>query len=171
MSNFFTQLGLGGIDLGIVSLVLLALLVVIFIMLLVERSARVRLERRVDRLSEGTDGESLEESILKVFDEYQNLHSVVARNQKDIDVLFARIKPMIQKMGIVKYDAFHQMGGELSSAIALLDENNNGLIINTVQNVDGCYSYVKEVRKGKTAIDLGKEEAEALDRALNDPRQ
>ena len=68
-----------------------------------------------------------------------------------------------QKMGLVKYDAFRQMGGQLSFSLALLNENNDGFIINSVHSTDGCYSYTKEVIAGEWSINpqmlLGREEA------------
>ena len=73
-----------------------------------------------------------------------------------------------QKMGLVKYDAFHQMGGQLSFSLALLDENNNGFIINSVHSTDGCYSYTKEIKNGICSISLGTEEAEALAMAMGE---
>jgi hypothetical protein len=102
-----------------------------------------------------------------MFEEHDELLKSQEDNRKDISRLYNRIRTMIQKVGVVKYDAFNQMGGNLSSSIALLDEDNNGFIINTVQSVDGCYSYVKEIRDGSPDIDLGKEEAEALGKAMN----
>ena len=71
-----------------------------------------------------------------------------------------------QKIGIIKYDAFNQMGGKLSFCLALLDENNNGFILNSVHSTEGCYSYTKQIIQGKSKIDLGKEEAEALQMAI-----
>lgn len=71
-----------------------------------------------------------------------------------------------QKIGIIKYDAFNQMGGNLSFCLALLDENNNGFILNSVHSTEGCYSYTKQITKGQCKIDLGKEEAEALQMAM-----
>lgn len=65
-------------------------------------------------------------------------------------------------MGLVRYDAFNQMGGQLSYSLALLDENNNGFIINSVHSTEGCYSYSKEIRNGDNSISLSQEEAEAL---------
>lgn len=65
-------------------------------------------------------------------------------------------------MGIVKYDAFSQMGGQLSFCIALLDENDNGFIINSVHSTEGCYTYTKEIKNGECKITLGTEEAEAM---------
>lgn len=73
-----------------------------------------------------------------------------------------------QKMGLVKYDAFNQMGGQLSFSLALLDENNNGFIINSVHSSEGCYSYTKEIKLGQCVIDLGAEEAEALAMAMGE---
>ena len=54
------------------------------------------------------------------------------------------------------------MGGQLSYSLALLDENNNGFIINSVHSTEGCYSYSKEIRNGDNSISLSQEEAEAL---------
>ena len=65
-------------------------------------------------------------------------------------------------MGLVRYDAFNQMGGQLSYSLALLDENDNGFIINSVHSTEGCYSYSKEIRNGDNSISLSQEEAEAL---------
>ena len=70
------------------------------------------------------------------------------------------------KKNIVKYDAFNQMGGQLSFSLALLDENNNGFILNSVHSAEGCYSYTKEIIGGKCAIDLGEEEKQALALAM-----
>ena len=148
-------------------LVLLVWVVILAVILFMEISNRKKLEERVSRLTEGADGENLENALLKVFDEYSDLHRVLARNQQAINDIYDRMRTMVQKVGVVKYDAFSQMGGQLSSAIAMLDDNNDGFIINTVQSVDGCYSYVKTVHDGTAEIDLGKEEDEALRMALS----
>ena len=86
----------------------------------------------------------------------------------DIRTLYKNMESAYQKMGLVKYDAFNQMGGQLSFSLALLDENNNGFIINSVHSSEGCYSYTKEIKLGQCAIDLGAEEAEALSIAMGE---
>ena len=63
-----------------------------------------------------------------------------------------------------RYDYF--MRGNLSFAIALLDLNNTGFILNSVHSREGCYLYIKSVEKGETDISLGIEEKEALEQAL-----
>ncbi len=82
--------------------------------------------------------------------------------------LYSKFESSFQKVGIVKYDAFNQMGGNLSFSIALLDENNNGFILNSVHSVEGCYTYTKEVKNGSCKISLGEEEEKALNIAIGD---
>ncbi|MDE6994874.1 MAG: DUF4446 family protein, partial [Lachnospiraceae bacterium] len=81
--------------------------------------------------------------------------------------LYKRLASTFQKVGIVKYDAFNQMGGQLSFSLALLDENNSGFILNCVHSTEGCYSYTKEIRNGSCDISLGEEEREALNIAMD----
>ena len=45
-----------------------------------------------------------------------------------------------QKMGLIKYDAFNEMGGKLSFSLAMLDVRNNGFIINAMHTREGCYT-------------------------------
>ena len=72
-----------------------------------------------------------------------------------------------QKTGFVKYDAFREMSGKLSYALALLDKNNNGILINSMYSREGCYSYTKEIRNGESSINLSEEEEKALKMAVN----
>ena len=71
-----------------------------------------------------------------------------------------------QKIGIVKYDAYQQMGGLLSFSLAILDEYNSGFILNSVHTSDGCYTYTKQVHEGVCELELGNEEKIALEQAI-----
>ena len=66
-----------------------------------------------------------------------------------------------------KYDAFDDVGGKLSFALALLDKNNTGLILNAVHSRDNCFLYLKEIVKGESYVMLSQEEVEALRKAVN----
>ena len=116
----------------------------------------------------GRDGASLEKNIYALYEDNKMLKEHMMKHRKDINNLYKKHESAFQKMGLVKYDAFHQMGGQLSFSLALLDENNNGFIINSVHSSEGCYSYTKEIKLGQCAIDLGAEEAEALSIAMGE---
>ena len=76
------------------------------------------------------------------------------------------MKYTFQKVGLIKYDAFNEMGGKLSFSLALLNETNDGFIINAMHSREGCYTYIKEVVDGNSIITLSEEEEEALQMAL-----
>ena len=170
-SSFLNQIGMGNFDLGyllIAMAVVILVLIVILVMLIVQIRKTNKLKSRLDKFFLGKDGTSLEEDIAALFEDNKFLKSNTEKNKKDIRVLYKNMESAFQKMGLVKYDAFNQMGGQLSFCLALLDENNNGFIINSVHSTEGCYSYTKEVKLGETTIPLGKEEEEAMAIAMGE---
>lgn len=163
-SAFLNQIGLGSFDLGYLTigvLVLAVLMLVLIILLIVQIVKVSKLKKRLDQFLTGKDGQSLEEDIATLYEDNKFLKNNVEKNRKDIRTLFKRMESVFQKVGLVKYDAFSQMGGQLSYSLALLDENDNGFIINSVHSTDGCYSYAKEVKSGDDQS-LSAEEAEAV---------
>ena len=101
-----------------------------------------------------------------LMDEAAFLRSEDRANKDLIESMEEQVKAGYQKTGIVKYNAFKGMGGNLSFAIALLDDNNTGFVLNSVHSREGCYLYMKDVVEGKTEVLLGSEEKEALEQAL-----
>lgn len=170
-STFLNQIGLGWLDTGylfVAVAVLLILILIIIILLGIQISKAGKLKKRLDKFLTGKDGISLEQDIAGLCEDNKLLKSMADKNKKDIRNLYKRLESSYQKLGIVKYDAFNQMGGQLSFSLALLDENNNGFIINSVHSTEGCYSYTKEIKNGVSAISLGEEEAEALAIAMGE---
>lgn len=167
-SEFLSQIGLDSLDLGIVLLALAVILLIVFILLIIQICKCSKLKRRLDRFLVGEDGKSLEQEIVGLVEDNKYIKKTTESNRKDIRILYRNMESAYQKMGLVKYDAFNQMGGQLSFSLALLDENNNGFIINSVHSTEGCYSYTKEIKNGNCSISLGKEEEEALSIAMGE---
>ncbi len=170
-STFLNQIGLGGFDLGylFVGMIVLSVVVLILIILLIVQINKTgKLKKRLDKFVLGKDGVSLEQDIIGLFEDNKFLKNSTEKNKKDIRTLYRKMENTYQKMGLVKYDAFNQMGGQLSFSLALLDENNNGFIMNSVHSTEGCYTYTKEIKNGESSISLGSEEAEALAIAMGE---
>ena len=83
-----------------------------------------------------------------------------------IIAIYEKLEYTFQKIGVVKYDAFHEMGGKLSFALCMLDKLNNGYLVNVMHSNNGCFAYVKEIVDGQSYIELGEEEQKALDEAV-----
>ena len=125
-----------------------------------------RLYRAYDFFMRGKDAETLENTIIALGDEIRDLKAEDRANKDAIRVLNKNQRSSLQKFGIVRYNAFKEMGGNMSFAIAELDYTNSGFIINTVHSREGCYLYVKTVDCGQTEVLLSAEEKEALEKAL-----
>ncbi len=143
------------------------LLIVVFILLILMMKKVKLLSRSYKDFMRGKDAESLEEVILERFNEIDDLKIANGENRKRIDDITQNLLLTYQKIGIVKYDAFHEMGGKLSFALALLDKSNNGFVMNSMHNRESCYTYIKEIIDGKSYITLSEEEKKAVDTAIN----
>ena len=103
---------------------------------------------------------------MKRFEDIDKLLVNDKDKEKKINQIFENLQIAVQKVGIVKYDAFNEMGGKLSFALVMLDKNNTGYVINAMHSREGCYTYIKEIIKGESYIPLGNEEKEALEMAM-----
>jgi hypothetical protein len=70
-------------------------------------------------------------------------------------------------VGVVRYNAIANTGADLSFAIALLDQNNNGFVLNGIYSRDGSYTYAKPIENGQSKYNLSDEEKEALTKAIS----
>lgn len=125
-----------------------------------------KLYRTYDRFMRGKDAETLEDLIYDIMDAARYLKEREDSIDETLDKVLANQQKSIQKTGFVKYNAFKGMGGALSFALALLDNTNSGVIINSVHSREGCYIYMRDVIEGKTEVVLSDEEKEALEQAL-----
>lgn len=116
-STFLNQIGLGGFDLGylLIGMTVTILLLLIFLILLIVQIRKTsKLKKRLDKFLTGKDGASLEQDIAGLYEDNKFLKANTEKNKKDIRTLYKNMESAYQKMGLVKYDAFNQMGGQLS---------------------------------------------------------
>lgn len=147
------------IALGVICLVSIILLIVTLCKL-------KKLRRRVDALTRGKNAESMESRILEFFERIENLESHEQGIEENIQKIKENLKITYQKTGMVKYDAFREMSGALSYSIALLDQENSGVLVTSMYSREGCYSYAKEIIHGECKLNLSEEETEALKQAM-----
>ncbi len=165
-SNFLNQIGLGNLDIGYILLAFVILFILLIVLNIVSLVKIRNLNKRLKKFMKGKDARSLEKEIIGLYEDNKFLKNMADNNKKDIRDLNKRFAKAFQKIGIVKYDAYQQMGGLLSFSLALLDEDNNGLILNSVHSTEGCYTYTKEIVCGECKLELSNEEKVALDQAM-----
>lgn len=125
-----------------------------------------RLKRTYSSFMKGKDGKNLEESVLEKFSQFEEVKEESNRIQEEIRNLEKKMKKHYQKVGIVKYNAFEDMEGNLSFVLTVLDENDNGWLFDSINTEKQNHNYIKEIIKGESYIELTKEEKESLERAI-----
>ena len=154
-----------GIDAAYILIGMAAVLLILLILIIVALCKLKKLNRKFDRFMRGKDAESLEDTILSCIEKNGQIDQMNQLLREDIIGLRKNQRITYQKMGMVKYNAFREMSGDLSYALALLDQEENGFIINSVYAKEGGYSYIKEIIKGESSILLSEEEKAALEKA------
>lgn len=162
--KLFNQLG---IDAGYVIIGMAAVILIMFIMLIVTIVKNSNMRKKYNQFMAGEDGKNMEQSILDKFSSIDKLEDNVADLYDQVKRIDETLVTAYQKVGIIKYDAFKEIGGKLSFAIALLTAENNGFILNSMHSSrEGCYTYIKKIENGESKIVLSEEEAMALKEAM-----
>ena len=156
-----------GIDSDYIIIGLCGGLLILFILVIINIVQMKKLKKNYRIFMSGKDAKTLEDTLIQGLDQVDSLLESNEENDRNIKVLSKNMQCTYQKMGLIKYDAFHEMGGKLSFSLAMLDMRNNGFIINAMHTREGCYTYIKEIIDGNSVIVLSEEEQEALKRAMN----
>lgn len=166
-SPVLEYLMLYGIDPAYIMMGLLAVMLILIVLYIMCFIKMKKLRKAYDRFMSGKDMESMEEILWKQFDRIEILEEADKEKRRELNDLQHIVQNAYQKAGLVKYDAFREMSGKLSYALALLDQNDNGVIVTSMYSREGCFSYAKEIVMGESSINLSEEEKEALKKAIN----
>lgn len=161
----FEDIGLETDLVVIISIVMILVLIVLFIVQLVKITS---LRKRYEVFMKDADGKSLEQAFQKKFENMNFINEKLKEVDIRLDHIDKNLLTTYQKMGIVKYDAFKEIGGTLSFVLTLLTKDDNGFILNSMHsNSEGCYTYIKEVKEGEVFVSLSEEETQSLEQAKN----
>ena len=159
----FEQLGIDTEYLILATLIMLGILTMLCIVMIAKYN---QLAAKYRKFMKGANGKSLEERILTRFREVDSNKAQITDAVSRIKILEDARDTSFKKIAVKRYDAFAEMGGKLSYSLCLLNDDNDGFIMTSMHNRDGCYTYVKEIMNAKSISPLTKEDEEALKIAL-----
>ena len=141
------------------------LIVILMIMVCVNMAKLRSLKNRYEKFMAKEDI-NLEELLVQ----YTKKLNVLLQNEKEMQASIEHMEKVVgscvQKVGVVRYQAIPNMGADLSYTVALLDENNDGVVFNGIYGRDGCYTYAKPIKDGKSTYNLSEEEEQAIEQAM-----
>lgn len=167
MSTFLTDY----INLAVlIALIVIILLVVLVIVLFVKTSRQQRalnmIAERYDAFMTGRNAESLEDRLILTSQDMKKLDLAMKNQRARMDSLEDRLHGAFRKSAIVRYNSSVELGGIMSFVLVLLDEHNDGFLLNVIHSREGSYPYIKRIIGGEAEMDLSREEARALETAL-----
>lgn len=124
------------------------------------------LKKRYRKMMAGADGANLERMLIGHIDETKAVVEENARIKAENKQLAALLQKALTRVGVVRFRAFEDMGSDLSYAVALLDAENNGVILSSIFGREDSRSYVKPIEAGTSTYTLTEEEEEALHKAM-----
>lgn len=145
---------------------LLVFIVVLFILLLAVNRKVNYISRKYHRLMTGKGGRDLEETVLTRFREMDHVKKTTRRIAREHDTFKDHLDSCYNKLGIVKFNSFDDMAGELSFSLCLLNQDNCGFVLTTMHTREGCYTYTKEIDHGNSYQVLTNEEIRAIKAAM-----
>ncbi|MBC2403910.1 DUF4446 family protein [Clostridium saccharobutylicum] len=143
------------------------IIILLFIMIIVLFKAVGRVESRYRKLMKGTNNKNLEEMLLERLDSIEDAKEISKKVLSECEKLEIKMKECIQKVAIMRYKAFENVGSDLSFSIAMLDDNNDGVILTGIYGRQESTTYAKPIDKGISRYDLSEEELYVLNEASN----
>ena len=138
-----------GLSVDVVLLGAIAAILILLILCLILIGKNSSLRKRYDEFMRDSDGKSLEEAFQKKFANMDYINGKIKEVDEHLDIIDENLLKTYQKVGVVKYDAFKEVGGTLMHS-----------------NKEGCYIYIKEVKSGEVFVTLSEEERQSLEQAM-----
>ena len=148
-----------------ISYIALALSVLALLWLAILQVRAGRMIRRYQQLVSGASAGNLEEVMAMHVGRINHHERRLADADRALDSLDAILQTAIQRVGLVRFNPFEEVGGDQSFAIAMLDQHGNGFVLSSLHNRNETRVYAKPIEGGQPRYTLSDEEAEALSQA------
>lgn len=145
----------------------LGVLVIIMYMVIINLYLEMRrMKKRYKKMMTGVDSGNLERMLIGHIDEVQRVVEKSTELEIENQKLEGLLQQALTRVGMVRYRAFEDMGGDLSYAVAMLDAHNNGVVLSSVFGREGSQAYAKPIENGGSTYKLTEEEQQALREAM-----
>lgn len=148
--------------------VIIGLTVLIFLALIVFISVNIkltRLNRHYEQMMRGTSGVNLEQLLNHHIEQVNLVSSKTGQLDRDVQRLEATLRTAVQKVGLVRFNAFEDTGSDLSFAVAMLNAANDGVVVSSIFGRSESRIYAKPIVAGQSSYFLTDEEKGALEKA------
>ncbi|NCC78346.1 MAG: DUF4446 family protein [Clostridia bacterium] len=153
-------------NLPIIILIMVTVFIIMFFLSVSLLISNRKMKKRYDLMMKDADKGSLEDMIRSYQRKVDTSYVDTKLAVEEIKLLSNQINHCIQKVGVVRYKAFDDVGSDLSYSVAMLDNKNDGVVITSIFGRNMSTSYAKPISKGTSKYALSEEENYAMNKAL-----
>lgn len=147
-------------------LLILGVFILVLLMLMINTYRLNKIIKKYNVLVGGVEGKNLEEIIIEEGKLLENILIKLDIFSKRLMFVEELSKNSIQKVGLIRFNAFHDTGGNLSYALALLNEEEDGVVLTSIYSRDDARTYCKPIIKANSSVPLSDEEKGAIIEAV-----
>ncbi|KKU85409.1 MAG: hypothetical protein UY15_C0033G0002 [Parcubacteria group bacterium GW2011_GWA2_47_9] len=103
------------------------------------------------------------ENLGEILERFQRLDERIEKLSRKLDELELKGRKHIQKIGVVRFNPFKDVGGNQSFSVAILDEDDNGVVVTGLYSREGNRIYAKPIKNGNSSFQLSEEELRAIE--------
>ncbi|MBU3109770.1 DUF4446 family protein [Clostridium gasigenes] len=141
--------------------------ILLFVIVIILINSVNKLEKKYRKMMRGVNNKNLEAYITSKVDEIEGAVTNSEKSLEECKNLKEELRSCVNKVAIMRYKAFEDIGSDLSFSIAILDDYNDGVLITGIYARNDSTTYAKPVDKGISRYDLSEEEIHVLNEAIN----
>ena len=149
----------------IISLLIFSIILFITVIALIIKVGNIN-KRYKEFMSKLANGKDLDEMLNYYINRVEEVKQQNNDINNEVNNINKKIEGCFQKIGVVRYNAFKDVGSNLSFVVALLDNNNDGIVLNGIYGMDSSNIYAKPIKNAKSDYKLSDEEINAINIAL-----
>lgn len=154
-------------DVVLILSILINIMLTIIVLIFFHKLNKVE-KKYIDFISKFDKKESIEETLKNYIQVINNVNEENKIMQVNYQNLEKQVNKCTQRIGVVRYNAFDDVGSDLSFALAMLDNENNGFVLNAIYARNSSSIYAKPIENGTSKYTLSEEEIKAVSRAKED---
>jgi hypothetical protein len=143
-------------------IVIILFLIIVFVLW----SKLNKLRKSYLSMLNGNESLNVEDTLIELQGKMAALNDKSDTANQQIQTILGQMKKMKSHVGVHRYNAFAGSGNDLSFSVALLDEEQDGVVISGIHNREETYVYAKPLQQGQSKYQLSPEEKEAIHRSL-----
>ncbi|MFH0071014.1 DUF4446 family protein [Peribacillus sp. NPDC056705] len=147
-------------------ILMVIMILILWITAAVQGTKLRKMRRRYDAMMAGSGVEDLETLLVQLKVQMDEIEESQGNHAKMLDSISRNMKGMKSKVGIIRYNAFGERGNDMSFSLAILSEQEEGLVLTGLHNRESSYVYAKPLKDGQSIYPLSPEEKEAVTLAL-----